>query len=243
VHDGAVYLHQGRPWRVDRLDLIAGIATVNPDDGTTSTSTRTDTDIAVIRTLRSRQWPAATLGFGEVEVTTAVQAYERRDIFSGESIGITPLTLEPVSLRTRALWLTVDHSQLGGLMQETLPGSAHAAEHAAIGLLPLFAMCDRWDIGGVSTVWHPDTHALTIFIYDGYPGGAGITERGYETDDGLWLATRDAIAGCPCAGGCPSCIQSPKCGNGNNPLHKSGAVMLLDVALQMYGSARAVARR
>jgi DEAD/DEAH box helicase domain-containing protein len=112
-----------------------------------------------------------------------------------------------------------------------LPGAIHAAEHAAIGLLPLVATCDRWDIGGVSTPMHEDTGQTTIFIYDGYPGGAGITERGFRTSE-RWLgATLEAIRQCPCSRGCPSCVQSPKCGNGNEPLDKAGAVALLAAIL------------
>ncbi len=112
-----------------------------------------------------------------------------------------------------------------------MPGAAHAAEHAQIGLLPLFAMCDRWDIGGVSTAWHPDTGMATIFVYDGHPGGAGIAERGHQLAARHLRATRDAVHACPCETGCPSCVQSPKCGNGNHPLDKAGAVRLLDELL------------
>jgi DEAD/DEAH box helicase domain-containing protein len=138
-----------------------------------------------------------------------------------------------VRLVTQALWLTVPDEVLGaaGLTAPRVPGAAHAAEHAAIGLLPLFAMCDRWDIGGLSTAWHPDTGMATIFIYDGYPGGAGISERGFRSDDAHLRATLAAIAGCRCASGCPSCVQSPKCGNGNSPLDKAGAIALLEAVL------------
>jgi DEAD/DEAH box helicase domain-containing protein len=128
-----------------------------------------------------------------------------------------------------------------GLDVSDIPGGAHAAEHASIGLLPLFATCDRWDIGGVSTALHPDTGKLTVFVYDGHPGGAGFAERGYAVA-GQWLTTtRAAIVGCECDEGCPSCVQSPKCGNGNQPLDKPGAVRLLDVLLERILEVPAVA--
>jgi DEAD/DEAH box helicase domain-containing protein len=135
-------------------------------------------------------------------------------------------------LQTKAVWWTLDAETVTRTMEhDDVPGSAHAAEHAAIGLLPLLATCDRWDIGGVSTALHPDTGTLTVFVYDGYPGGAGFAERGYEVA-ATWLrVTRDAIAACACRDGCPSCVYSPKCGNGNEPLDKAGAIRLLDAFL------------
>jgi DEAD/DEAH box helicase domain-containing protein len=148
-------------------------------------------------------------------------------------IGEEPLDLPARSLRTSAVWWTVPDDVLAeaGLADGDLPGAAHAAEHCSIGLLPLFATCDRWDIGGVSTAVHPDTGRLTVFVYDGHPGGAGFAERGFRAARDWLSATRDTIRACGCADGCPSCIQSPKCGNQNNPLDKSGAVRLLDVLL------------
>jgi DEAD/DEAH box helicase domain-containing protein len=154
-------------------------------------------------------------------------------VVTGEVLGEEPLDLPPRHLRTRAVWWTVDADGLAGagLATAEVPGAAHAAEHASIGLLPLFATCDRWDIGGVSTALHPDTGQLTVFVYDGHPGGAGFAERGFQAARGWLTATREAIAGCRCEEGCPSCVQSPKCGNGNNPLDKQAAVALLDVLL------------
>jgi DEAD/DEAH box helicase domain-containing protein len=171
--------------------------------------------------------------FGTVDVTSQVVSYLRRRIASGEVLGEEPLDLPERQLRTRAVWYAVTDELLAEARLEPadVPGAAHAAEHAAIGLLPLFATCDRWDIGGVSTALHADTGRATVFVYDGHPGGAGFAERAYER--GLpWLrATRDAIAACECATGCPSCVQSPKCGNGNSPLDKAGAVRLLTAVL------------
>jgi DEAD/DEAH box helicase domain-containing protein len=155
-------------------------------------------------------------------------------------LGEEPLDLPPRILHTKAVWWTLDDARLraSGLAAGDLPGSAHAAEHAAIGLLPLFATCDRWDIGGVSTAMHPDTGRLSVFVHDGHPGGAGFAERGFRTA-AEWLgATRDAIRACECDAGCPSCVQSPKCGNQNNPLDKTGAVALLSVLLEGAPTAR-----
>jgi len=168
-----------------------------------------------------------------VSVTSQVVSYLRRRP-SGEVIETVPLDMPAQTLTTRAVWYTVEESLLSdaGLAPDRWPGSLHAAEHAAIGLLPLFAVCDRWDIGGMSTALHPDTGRPTVFVYDGHPGGAGFAERGYA-DIGPWLrATRDAISGCGCSAGCPSCVQSPKCGNGNIPLDKAGAVVVLDIVLR-----------
>ena len=143
------------------------------------------------------------------------------------------LRLPEQVLPTKALWWLLPAALLerAGVTAAVLPGAAHAAEHAAIGLLPLVAICDRWDIGGVSTPLHLDTGLPTIFIYDGYPGGAGIAERGYRSGGRLIEATFEAVKGCGCARGCPSCIQSPKCGNGNEPLDKPGAIALLAAML------------
>jgi DEAD/DEAH box helicase domain-containing protein len=233
VHQGAVYLHQGESFLVRALDLDDNVALVEADAPDWTTSARDLTDIAVVETLRSERWGEAQLSFGTVEVTRQVVAFQRR-AFSGEVLGEEPLDLPPRHLRTRAVWWTLSPEQLAAaeLAPADVPGAAHAAEHAAIGLLPLFATCDRWDIGGVSTAFHPDTDATTIFVYDGHPGGAGFAERGYHAARAWLAATRDAVLSCECPSGCPSCVQSPKCGNGNDPLDKSGAVRLLGVLLR-----------
>ncbi|POM26495.1 ski2-like helicase [Actinomadura rubteroloni] len=227
VHEGAVYLHQGESFVVQALDLDDAVALVEPAEPDYSTTARDVTDIRIVEPLRSASWGAATLNFGTVEVTRQVVAYQMRRVQTGEMVGEKPLDLPPRTLRTRAVWWTLAQSHVEALGDLDVAGSAHAAEHASIGLLPLFATCDRWDIGGVSTALHPDTGLLTVFVYDGHEGGAGFAERGYE-DAAEWLhATRDAIASCECVSGCPSCIQSPKCGNGNEPLDKTGALDLL----------------
>jgi DEAD/DEAH box helicase domain-containing protein len=233
AHDGAVYLHQGETYLVEHLDLAESVALVRRDDPDYATSARDVTDLRVVETLRSSAYDGVTLSFGTVDVTNQVVSFLRKRVGSGEVLGEEPLDLPPRELRTRAVWYTVGPSLLAaaGLEWSDVPGAAHAAEHAAIGLLPLFATCDRWDIGGVSTALHEDTGECTVFVYDGQPGGAGFAERGY-TRGAAWLrATREAIAACECASGCPSCVQSPKCGNGNEPLDKAGAVRLLDAVL------------
>ena len=184
-------------------------------------------------TRETQAWAGATLTLGEVEVTHQVVSYLKRRSPGGEVLSEEPLDLPPRTLATTAVWWTLPDEVLAeaGLTAAELPGAAHAAEHCSIGLLPLFATCDRWDIGGVSTARHADTGVLTVFVYDGHPGGAGFSERGFHTAVAWLTATREAIASCECANGCPSCIQSPKCGNQNNPLDKDGAILLLDALL------------
>ncbi len=233
VHTGAVYVHQGATYVVDHLDLDDAVAVAHREDVDWTTSARDTTDIRIVDEIARRSWGAADLVHGHVEVTNQVVSYLKRRYLTGAVLGEEPLDLPPRHLRTQAVWWTVAPEQLAAAQLDDLdvPGAAHAAEHASIGLLPLVATCDRWDIGGVSTALHPDTGRMTVFVYDGHPGGAGFAERGYAAAQ-VWLtATRDAIAACECRDGCPSCVQSPKCGNGNNPLDKAGAVRLLDVLL------------
>ncbi|MEV4804960.1 DEAD/DEAH box helicase [Nonomuraea sp. NPDC049421] len=233
VHTGAIYLHQGETFLVELLDLDAGVALVSSANPDYTTFARDITDISILSTERSQPLGPGTLHFGEVEVTRQVVSYLKRRLQSGESLGDEPLELPPRTLRTRAVWWTLPASAVAPLAEADidLGGAAHAAEHAAIGLLPLFATCDRWDIGGVSTELHADTGLLTVFVYDGHEGGAGFAERGYARASDWLTATREAIMSCECERGCPSCIQSPKCGNGNEPLHKRGAIRLLNTLL------------
>ncbi|GCD36000.1 helicase [Streptomyces chrestomyceticus JCM 4735] len=234
VHTGAVHLHQGRTYLVEHLDLEDDVALVQEANPPYSTTARDTTAIAVLETETEVPWGDARLCFGSVEVTNQVVSYLRRRLITGEVLGETKLDLPPRTLRTRAVWWTVTEDQLDAarVNPEQLGGALHAAEHASIGLLPLFATCDRWDIGGVSLPLHPDTLLPTVFVYDGHPGGAGFAERAFHTAPEWLAATRKAIASCECEAGCPSCIQSPKCGNGNDPLHKRGAVRLLTELLK-----------
>jgi DEAD/DEAH box helicase domain-containing protein len=231
VHTGAVYVHQGEVYLVDMLDLADRVALVHAERPDWSTSARVITDIRVVTERSSCSWGASRLVLGDVDVTSQVVSFLRKRLITGEVLSEERLDLPPRTLRTRAVWWTWSAEQVAGLDLADLPGALHAAEHASIGLLPLVATCDRWDIGGVSTDMHPDTGLATVFVHDGHPGGAGFAERGWA-EAATWLsATRQAIAACGCSAGCPSCVQSPKCGNGNDPLDKAGAVALLDALL------------
>jgi DEAD/DEAH box helicase domain-containing protein len=254
IHDGAIYMHQGRSYEVRELDLERRRALVAPFDGDWYTQPKTDTDTEIVRLLDRREALGVTLSFGEVSVTDTVLAYQRRRLADHAQIDIAALDLPPTSFSTQALWFELPigvkaalggdrpgHAQAGApddaatdgglagvLPPEILLGALHATEHAQIAVLPLIAMCDRWDIGGLSTNFHPQTGVPTIFIYDGHPGGIGITRTAFARFEELCEDARRLIAGCPCAGGCPSCVQSPKCGNLNEPLHKAGALALLE---------------
>ena len=229
VHEGAVYLHAGETYLVSALDLDNHVATVEAAAPDWSTSARDVTEIGIRAVEETSRWGAAELSYGWVQVTSQVVSYQRKQVLTGTVLDETPLSLPERSLKTKAVWWTLPASAVAGL--DDVAGAAHAAEHASIGLLPLFATCDRWDIGGVSTELHADTGRLTVFVYDGHAGGAGFAERGYHAARSWLTATRDAIAGCDCLDGCPSCVQSPKCGNGNHPLDKAGAVSLLSLLL------------
>ena len=233
VHPGAVYLHQGQHYRVEKLDLEDRTAWVEPIDPSEITQARTDTDIRILGEERAVTVGRSRLAVGPVEVTERVTGYQRKDLRTGEVLGEEPLNLPPSVLLTRAFWYTVDEGVLydAGLAPAQVPGTLHAAEHAGIGMLPLFTICDRWDVGGVSTALQVDTMRPTIVIYDGYPGGAGIAELGFAAAERHLAATLEAIEACPCAAGCPSCVQSPKCGNLNEPLDKEGAVAFLRAVL------------
>jgi DEAD/DEAH box helicase domain-containing protein len=233
VHPGAVYLHQGETFLVSELDLVERVAVVEPAQPDFSTRSRDVTDLRVRSIEREDTIGAVPVATGLVEVTNQVVGYVRTLIATGETLEVVPLAFPPQSLETRAVWWSIPKEVIdrAGIRPADLPGAAHAAEHAAIGLLPLVATCDRWDVGGVSTALHPDTGTCAIFVYDGYPGGAGIASRGFDEADRWLRATLATVRECPCARGCPSCVQSPKCGNGNEPLDKAGAVALLAAVL------------
>ena len=216
VHEGAIYLHLGEPYLVSELNEQTLHAAVEPFRGDWYTQPKKDTDTTIVGPLRERRTLGLDLVFGEVEVTDVVVGYERKTIASQERIELVPLVCPPQTFATEAIWFSPEPEQLRDL--EAMPkllGALHATEHALIAMLPLWAMCDRWDIGGLSTNLHAHTGRPTIFVYDGHPGGVGITERGFEQFEGWVADTAAMIAGCPCHDGCPSCVQSPKCGNLN----------------------------
>ena len=230
VHPGAIYLHQGESYLVEEFDLASRTAYVVPTIATYYTQTKEITDLHIVKVNHSRSCLKTKVYLGEVEVTTTVVGYKKKAQFTEEVIGEEPLDLPPQHFPTVGLWFDLPPEVVAGLDGEQLDfaGGLHAAEHAAIAILPLFALCDRNDIGGVSTPFHPDTGKPQIFIYDAYPGGIGIAEKGFELVEELWQATLKAIAECPCQEGCPSCIQSPKCGNNNKPLDKEAAKIILE---------------
>lgn len=236
VHEGAVYLHRGQSYVVDQLDLADHAAVVHAEEPEWTTSAREITDIQVMDPGETELFDGVSVHLGAVEVSHQVVSYQRRR-FTGEIIDEIELELPMSRLQTKAIWYTLDPLLIAdaGLAEVDLPGALHAAEHAAIGLLPLFATCDRWDIGGVSTALHADTERPTVFVYDGHPGGAGFAARGHAVLVDWLAATRATIEACECRGGCPSCVQSPKCGNGNNPLDKQAALIVLRLVLDAIG--------
>lgn len=232
AHPGAVYLHQGVAYLVDELDVDEGVAFVHPEAADYTTTARETSDIVVVEVSEQRG-RLGLLHVGTVDVSRQVVGFVRRRAHSGELIDERRLD-RPIHLtRTRAVWWTLPPDRLAavGLAAGSVAGAVHAAEHAAIALLPLVASCDRWDVGGLSSLHHPDTGGATVFVYDAAVGGAGIAERGF-TAAGQWLAAaREAVASCGCESGCPSCVHAPGCASGNAPLDKAAAVRLLTAVL------------
>jgi DEAD/DEAH box helicase domain-containing protein len=235
VHEGAIYLHLGQSYEVRELDLARRRALVAPFGGNWYTQPKRETDTAIVRLLDRRETLGVTLSFGEVSVTDTVLAYQRKRSSDHSHLDLVALDLPETSFPTQALWFELPLEGISGTpaLTDTVPlevllGALHATEHAQIAVLPLIAMCDRWDIGGLSTNFHPQTGVPTIFIYDGHPGGIGIARTAFSRFEELCDDARRLIAECPCSGGCPSCVQSPKCGNLNEPLSKEGARLLLE---------------
>jgi DEAD/DEAH box helicase domain-containing protein len=233
VHDGAIYLHLGRSYEVGELDLDGRRALVEPFTGDWYTQPKRETDMEIERLLDRRDALGVTLSFGRVVVTEQVHAYQRKHLPDHEVIDLRALDLPAHSFTTQALWYELGEELLHEFPHDVLLGALHAAEHTQIAVLPLLAMCDRWDIGGLSTNFHPQTGRPTIFIYDGHPGGVGITLQGFRNFDLLVEDAYRLITECPCESGCPSCVQSPKCGNLNEPLSKAGAAEVMARMLQV----------
>ena len=228
IHEGAVYLHLGEQWLVHELDVSGRRAIVEPFGGDWYTQVKKETFTDVEEPLRVEQRLGLELTFGRVSVTEQVVAYQRKGIRDQATIDTVQLDLPATTFDTEAIWYVPTEKQLEGIeAMPTLLSSLHAAEHAMIAILPLWAMCDRWDIGGLSTNHHDHTGAPTVFVYDGHSGGVGLTERGFEQFEGWVGDTVKLLEGCPCSHGCPSCVQSPKCGNLNEYLDKAGALTLL----------------
>ena len=229
LHPGAIYLHQGEPYLITELDLDSHTAYAVKTDVPYYTEVRDYTETRVLNVFSQKPAGRTTVYLGEVNVSTTVVGFKRKAHFTEEVLGEEYISLPPQSYDTVAVWFDVPKDTLEHINKERLDlaGGLHAVEHAAIGVLPLFALCDRNDIGGISTPLHPDTGRPQVFIHDGHPGGVGITEHGYEVIEELWKATLEVISECPCESGCPGCIQSPKCGNNNQPLDKDVAKLVL----------------
>src|ERR1700749_5157340 len=238
IHPGAVYLHLGRSYEVEQLDVRERRALVSKFDGDWYTRPKKETEIYIERIHEQREVAGVQLNFGEVSVTEQVIAFQRVSVSDNEPIDIVALELPEQSFVTQALWYVLPDGNFA-LPPDVMLGALDATEHGQIAVLPLIAMCDRWDIGGLSTNVHFQTGRSTIFIYDGHPGGVGITKRGYDEFERLLGDAERLIAECPCESGCPSCVQSPKCGNLNEPLHKAGA---LELMRQMQGANGALRR-
>lgn len=233
-HEGAVYLHQGDTYVCEHLDLVRAEVTVLRREVPYFTQPKVETDLEVLARAGARDLGRARLHLGTVRVHTQVVAYQKRALGTRQVLDTVYLDLPPVSYETTAIWLGIPEALVRAAAVDPvdLPGTLHAAEHAGIALLPLRAVCDRWDLGGLSTAWHPATGGPTIFIHEAHAGGAGIAEIAFATADDHWSGTLEAVRTCPCAHGCPSCVQSPKCGNFNEPLDKEGAIALLTTMLE-----------
>jgi len=247
LHPGAAYLHMGQSYEVEELDLRGRRAAVRAFHGDWYTQPKKETDTWIERLLDRRTVCGVELSFGTVSVTEQVVAFQRKRVSDHEVLDLLPVDLPEQDFVTQALWFTLPDELLraaGGseaFPLEVLQGALHASEHAQIAVLPLIAMCDRWDIGGLSTASHQQTGRPTIFIHDGHPGGVGLTRAGFAAFERLVDDARRLIGECPCRAGCPSCVQSPKCGNLNEPLAKHGALELLE-RMSAAGAAEAAAR-
>jgi DEAD/DEAH box helicase domain-containing protein len=229
VHEGAVYLHLGEQYLVETLDHDARVALVRPATVDWYTQVKKETETTIEEAERVEHRAGVDLHWGRVSVSEQVVGYAKKAVHDGSTLDVVPLLMPETTFETEAIWFSPDTALLEQLDEmPKLLGALHAAEHTLIALLPLWAMCDRWDIGGLSTNVHYQTGRPTIFVYDGHAGGVGITARGFESFEGWVEDTVALLRQCPCTAGCPSCVQSPKCGNLNDMLDKGGARTLLE---------------
>jgi DEAD/DEAH box helicase domain-containing protein len=234
VHEGAVYLHLGEQYLVESLSLEERVAVVRSAGLDWYTQAKRESETTIESSERAEQKLGVELHFGQVSVTEQVVGYARKAVRDGATLDVVPMLMPETTFETEAIWFCPEPEHLEGMEQmPKLLGALHAAEHSLIALLPLWAMCDRWDIGGLSTNVHYQTGRPTIFVYDGHAGGVGITERGFDRFEDWVEDTARMLRRCPCTAGCPSCVQSPKCGNLNEPLDKAGALALLE---RMYAA-------
>jgi DEAD/DEAH box helicase domain-containing protein len=233
LHPGATYLHRGTAYEVESLDLRSHRAVARRVPNRYYTRPRVETDVEVLEEIEKRDLAnESVLHWGRVRTTDSVTYFKKVRVADDKEVGVYPLDLPDVILETQALWVTLPPLPTEARPSfESFGGALHAGEHGMIGLLPLFAMCDRADIGGLSTPVHRQSRLPTVFVYDGYPGGVGISRRGFDAFESLARDTLGVITRCPCERGCPACIQSPKCGNWNEPLSKDGAISLLRYVL------------
>ena len=227
AHKGAVLLHQGDQYLVDSMDILHGIIRVSRTDVDYYTRPLKSVHIEVKGVLETTTMQDTPVSFGDVEVTEQYYAYKiiRKDAL----LGVEPLDLPPLSFPTRALWFSPPEGSHERIQSEGYDpcGGLHGAEHAFIAMMPMYVLCDRWDIGGVSMPVHAETGRPVVFVYDGYEGGIGLSEKAYHLFGDIAANALHLVEECPCETGCPSCIFSPKCGNDNQPLDKQGDVQVL----------------
>ena len=235
-HPGAIYLHKATSYLVESLDLERRHILVSPVDPQYFTRIQSEKETEILEKFGSRKLAAFTVHLGRLKVTQRIQAYEKRRLVGQELLGIVPLELPPQIFETVGMWLEIPDAVKEAVVEAKLHfmGGIHALEHALISMFPLFALADRYDIGGISHPLHPQLQQAAVFIYDGYPGGVGLAARGYEMTEPLLMKTREMIAACGCEDGCPSCIHSPKCGAGNKPLDKAAALMVAELLLGLH---------
>ncbi|MDN5571234.1 MAG: DEAD/DEAH box helicase [Propionibacteriaceae bacterium] len=240
VHPEAVYVHQGETWLVEELDEHDRVVLVRAARPEYFTQAQSISEVRILTDDRARPFGLGTVHVGTVELASQVTGYLRRDAETGKVWDTNPLDFPERRLTTRATWWTLPSEAVARLPIDdaALPGAVHGAEHTAIGLLPALVPCDRWDIGGLSTVLHPDTGLPTVFVHDGLPGGSGIADAGFAIAERWWAATLDRLLTCGCETGCPACVVSPKCGNGNNPLDKDAAALVVAALIEGRPSPR-----